>query len=282
MSLDSGRSPTPALEPTTIPPSIWDALTDSEGRKRLVERKILLPLLRKHLARKHGLAPARAVLLFGPPGTGKTHFARAIAARLEWALIEADLSAVALHPVRLANLLRQLFGLREVVVLFDEFEHLAMRRAPDRTEGRSITNEFLKWFDTLVTDGRLLLVCATNHVDLLDPALLRPGRFDFVVPVEPPDAMARRQLFEECLTRAEAAQVDLDRIVSAAEGLTAADIAEVWNRAAQRSFERELTTGRSSPVTTEDLVGAIATHRPSLSREDLEAFEHQMRAFARL
>src|SRR5919108_1729908 len=136
MSFDSRLSATPVLEPTAVPPATWDALTDSEGRKQLVERKIVQPILRGDLARKHGLTSARTVLLFGPPGTGKTHFARAIAGRLRWALIEADLSAVALYPARLARLFRQLFDLREVVVFFDEFEHLGMRRAPERTEGR--------------------------------------------------------------------------------------------------------------------------------------------------
>ena len=281
MSFDSGRTPTQVLEPTAVPPGTWDALAESEGRKQLVEREIVLPILRKDLARKHGLAPARAVLLFGPRGTGKTHFARAIAARLEWALIEADLSAVALYPARLARLFRQLFGLRSVVVFFDEFEHLGMRRAPERTEGRSITNEFLKRLDALSEGGQMLLICATNHVDQLDPALLRPGRFDFVIPVGPPDATARRRLLEGCLTRAQGAEVDLGRVVGAVEGLTAADIVEVWNRAAQRPFERELTTGRRAQVTTDDLLAAVATHRPSLSREDLEAFEHQVREFAR-
>ena len=282
MSLDPRPPTAPTLEPTAVPPATWNALTDSEGRKDLVERKIVLPILRRSLARKHGLAAARAVVLFGPPGTGKTHFARAIAARLGWALIEADLSAIALYPARLARLFRQLFGLREVVVFFDEFEHLAMRRAPENAGGRPVTNEFLKWLDALSEDDHLLLVCATNHVDLLDPALLRPGRIDFIMPVGPPDAAARRHLLEDRLARSENADVDVERAVGAAEGLTAADIGEVWNRAAQRAFERELTSERGARVTTDDLLAAIATHRPSLSRDDLAAFERQVREFARV
>lgn len=265
-----------------MPPATWDALTDSEGRKELVERKIVLPILRRDLARKHGLAPAKAVLLFGPPGTGKTHFARAIAARLGWALIEADLSAVALHSARLARLFRQLFSLHEVVVFFDEFDHLGMRRVRDNAEGRPVTNELLKRLDALSDDGRLLLICATNHVDQLDPALLRPGRFDFVVPVGPPDSVARRQMLLDCLARAENADVDLERVASSTNGLTAADLGDVWNHAAQRTFERELTSGQGARVTTDDLLAAISTRRPSLSREDLAAFDRQVREFARV
>lgn len=282
MSFDSGSSPAQVLEPRVVPPGTWDALADSEGCKQLVERKIVLPILRQDLAQKHGLAPARAVLLFGPRGTGKTHFAPAIAARLEWALIEADLSTVGTYPARLASLFRQLFRLRDVVVFFDEFEHLGMSRAHDHIEGRPITNEFLKRMDGLSEGGRMLLICATNHVDELDPALLRPGRFDFVVPIGPPDAIARRRLLTDCLTRAEDAEVDLDRVVADVDGLTAADIVDVWNRAAQRPFERELSTGRGARVTTDDLLAAIAKHRPSLSREDLQLFESQEREFARL
>jgi len=279
---DSSLPPAPGLEPTAVPPTSWDSLADSEGRKQFIERKIVLPILKRDLARKHGLTPARAILLFGPPGTGKTRFARAIAARLEWALIEADLSSVALSSERLAGLFQQLFSLREVLVFFDEFEHLGMRRVQAATENRPVTNEFLKRLEGLSEGGRLLLVCATNHVELLDPALLRPGRFDFVVPLGPPDASGRRQLLENSLARSERVEVALDQAVAATEGLTAADIAEVWNRAAQRAFERELTTGRPTRVVTDDVLIAARTHRPSLSRANVEAFENQVREFARL
>jgi transitional endoplasmic reticulum ATPase len=269
------------LEPTAVPPAAWDALADDDGRKRLVEQKIVLPILRKDLARKHGLQPPRAILLFGPTGTGKTHFVRAIAARLGWALIEADLSPVALYPARLAELFNQLFALRHVVVFFDEFEHLGMRRATQNAQTRPVTNEFLKRLDTVSKRGRLLLACATNHVDQLDPALLRPGRFDFVLPVGPPDAAARAQLLEERLSLAEETQVEIGRVVAATEHLTAADIVEVWNQAAQRAFERELANERTARVTTDDLLAAVATHRPSLSHEDLERFQRQVHQFAR-
>lgn len=282
MSSDPPPPSAPVPEPTAVPPAAWNALTDSGGRKELLERKIVLPILHRELAHKHGLAPARALLLFGPPGTGKTHFTRAIAARLGWALIEADLSAVALQPARLARLFRELFARREVVGFFDEFEHLGMRRAPDNAGGRPVTNEFLKGLDALSNDDNLLLVCATNHVDLLDPALLRPGRFDFILPVGPPDAAARRHLLEGRQACSENADVDLERASGAAEGLTAADIGEVWNRAAQQAFERELTSRRTARVTTEDVLTAVETHRPSLSPDDLAAFEQQVREFARV
>jgi transitional endoplasmic reticulum ATPase len=282
MSRDAPSGTVSRLEPTAVPPAAWDALADSDGRKQLVEQRIILPILRKDLALKHGLQPPHAILLFGPTGTGKTHFVRAIAARLGWALIEADLSPVALYPARLADLFNQLFGLRQVLVFFDEFEHLGMRRGTQNTEGRPITNEFLKRLDAVSKRGRLLLACATNHVDQLDPALLRPGRFDFVLPLGPPDAAARAQLIQDRLSLAEETDVDIARVVAATEHLTAADIAEVWNRAAQRAFERELATARTARVTTEDLLAATATHRPSLGPDELDHFERQVREFARL
>jgi SpoVK/Ycf46/Vps4 family AAA+-type ATPase len=76
--------------------------------------------------------------------------------------------------------------------------------------------------------------------------------------------------------------VDLERVVGAAEGLTAADLGEIWNRAAQRAFERDLTSQGAARVTTDDLLAAVETHRPSLSPDDLAAFEQQVREFARI
>jgi transitional endoplasmic reticulum ATPase len=274
--------PSAKLKPVPVSPHAWEELAISDAGKQFVDRKIVLPLQRSELAGKHGLAPPRAVLLFGPPGTGKSQLPRAIASRLGWSLIEADLSTVVQDPVRLADLFRESFQREDVVVFFDEFEHLGLRRAPERTDTRVLTNEFLKSVDALRADGQLLLVCATNHVTLLDPALLRPGRFDFIVPVGPPDGATRQQLLQSRVRRSDGARVDVDRVAAATDGLTAADITELWQRAAQQAFEREFFTGRPTRVGTDDLLVSSENLRPTLSDEDRAAFERDARAFARL
>jgi transitional endoplasmic reticulum ATPase len=274
--------PSTVLKPVPVSPRAWEELAISDAGKQFVDHKVVLPLQRSELAGKHGLAPPRAVLLFGPPGTGKSQIPRAIACRLEWSLIEADLSTVVQDPVRLADLFRESFQREGVVVFFDEFEHLGLRRAPERADTRVLTNEFLKSVDALRDDGQLLLVCATNHVALLDPALLRPGRFDFIVPVGPPDGATRQQLLQSRVRRSDGARVDVDRVAAATDGLTAADITELWQRAAQQAFERELFTGRPTRVGTDDLLGSSENLRPTLSDEDRAAFERDARAFARL
>jgi SpoVK/Ycf46/Vps4 family AAA+-type ATPase len=89
-------------------------------------------------------------------------------------------------------------------------------------------------------------------------------------------------MLEDCVSRGEDADVDLARVAGATRGMTAADIGEVWNRAAQRAFERELTGLGADRVTTDDLLAAAETHRPSLRPDDVAVFERQVREFARV
>ncbi len=125
------------------------------------------------------------------------------------------------------------------------------------------------------------MVCATNSVHSLDSAFLRPGRFDYVIPVGPPDEPARKAVWHRYLG-ASAAHVDLDRLVEASELFTPADIEFASRKGSQAAFEREVTERSGRPATTDDYLTAIADTRPTLTTELLTEFEADSEKFTRL
>jgi len=269
-----------------IGPGLWDALKGMEEAKEIIERRVILPLSELELAGRHGVVPPRAIVLFGPPGTGKTTFAKGIASRLGWPFVEvlpAELAAEGAE--RQAKLLADAFGrileLASAVVFVDEVEDLASTRHEERRVTPSITNEFLKQIPRLRDAPHHLLVCATNWVARLDPAFLRPGRFDYVLPVGPPNADARRPIWRRYIEEITDEEVDLEALVRASELFTPADIEFAARKAAQRAFEREHFQRERHRARTEDFLAAIADTKPTLTAEMVSGFDDDTDRFAR-
>jgi hypothetical protein len=268
-----------------IGPDRWSELDGMAETKALLERRIVLPLAEPGVAGRHGVVPPKAVVLFGPPGTGKTTFAKAVAGRLGWPFVElfpSRLAAEGSHGRALA--LREFFDLvydvEHLVLFIDEVDEIAGRRAarPD-TEG--VTNELLKAIPAFRARDDRLLVCATNSVRDLDPALLRPGRFDYVLPIGPPDAEARAALWRRFVAAVTTGPVDIDALVARTELFTPADIEYAAHKAAQAAFERALAAGADSPATGDDFAAAVAATRPTLSKAVVRDFEEDIERFAR-
>jgi transitional endoplasmic reticulum ATPase len=269
-----------------IGPGLWDALKGMEEAKEIIERRVILPLDDPELAGRHGVVPPRAIVLFGPPGTGKTTFAKGIASRLGWPFVEvlpAELAGEGAE--RQAKLLavafERLLELASAVVFVDEVEDLAAIRHEERRVTPSITNEFLKQIPRLRGAPHHLLVCATNWVARLDPAFLRPGRFDYVLPVGPPNADARRPIWRRYVEEITDEQIDLEALVRASELFTPADIEFAARKAAQRAFELEHFQRSPHRARTEDFLAAIADTRPTLTAEIVSGFDEDTDRFAR-
>jgi transitional endoplasmic reticulum ATPase len=269
-----------------VPPGLWSDLAGMETEKQVIERRIVDPLAHPEIAERYGVRPPKAVILFGPPGTGKTSFAKAIASRLGWPFVELFPSRLAATGSGgLAASLREAFAeiaeLDELVLFIDEVEEIATNRTGASTSELGVTNELLKLIPAFRQHDSRLLVCATNAVHSLDSAFLRPGRFDYVIPVGPPDQPARKAVWERYLGAA-ATGVDVDRLVSASERFTPADIEFAARKGAQSAFEREMRDGHGQPAATEDYLTAIGQVRPTLTAEMVAQFEEGQREFARL
>ncbi len=270
-----------------IDQSVWETISESQPPKQIVNRRIILPLTALELARKHAVIPPRTIIFFGPPGTGKTHFVRAIAGILQWWYIEVSPSNLMADGedrlgANLKRLMEKAASLDEVVLFIDEFEEIAGSRDHASRIDKSITNEFLKQVPLLKRRQRKnLFVCATNYIQQLDAALLRPGRFDCIIPVGGLDDQGRRTIFEHYLSNTNRGDVDVDRIVSMIALFTPADIEYLFQKVRQFAFEREYVNGKDYRVTTETFLEIIPQVPPTLTDEIIEEFEEDCVRYTR-
>jgi transitional endoplasmic reticulum ATPase len=269
-----------------LPPGLWGDMAGMEREKQIIERRIVDPLAHPDVADRYGVSPPKAVILFGPPGTGKTSFAKAISSRLGWPFVELFPSRLAATGTGgLAASLREAFAdlaeLDELVLFIDEVEEIATARSGASTAELGVTNELLKLIPAFRQHDSRLLVCATNTVHSLDSAFLRPGRFDYVIPVGPPDQPARRAVWQRYLGAANGG-IDVDRLATASELFTPADIEFAARKGSQAAFEREMRDQRGQPAVTEDYLTAIGEVRPTLTAAMLSEFERGKAEFARL
>lgn len=220
--------------------------------------QVLVEQRQRDILARHGLRPMRRLLLVGPPGTGKTSTARAIAGELGLPLFAIRLDTLITKFMgETAAKLRLVFdALAEArgVYLFDEVDALAGDRAAanDVGEIRRVLNSFLQFLEE--DESESIVVAATNHPRLLDNALFR--RFDAVLDFDLPDDTAIRSVITNRLATFKTGRVAWTRVIAAGRGLSHAEVA----LAAENAAKRSVLAGRDS-VATDDLVPAL-THRP--------------------
>ncbi|MCX9081735.1 MAG: proteasome-activating nucleotidase [Candidatus Methanoperedens sp.] len=221
------------------------------GLKKQIEEVIEtleLPLTNPELFIDVGVEPPHGIMLYGPPGNGKTLVAKAVAHRAKATFIRMSGSELVQKYIgEGARLVRDVFEMaREKapsIVFIDEIDSVGSRRTYDGTTGSSEVNrtmvQLLAELDGFDARGDVKIVAATNRIDLLDPALLRPGRFDRIIEIPSPDAQGRKEIFKIHTRNMKLKDVDLDELVGLTDGLSGAELKAIVTEAGMFVIRRK-------------------------------------------
>lgn len=254
-----------------------------EALKEEIRLKIIYPLQHKDLYAAYGKSIGGGLLMYGPPGCGKTHLARATAGETKSSFIPVGINDVL--DMWIGNSERNLHKIFErarrsapCVLFFDEVDALGAKRSDMRTSaGRHLINQFLSEFDgaNASNDG-LLILAATNAPWHLDPAFRRPGRFDRVLFVPPPDAAARAAVLRILCRGKPVEEIDYDQVAKKTENFSGADLKGLVDRAVEAKLQEAMKAGIPKPLGTKDLVQAAKSQRPTCSEWFATARNHAL------
>jgi proteasome regulatory subunit len=207
-----------------------------------------LPLTNPELFTDVGVEPPHGIMLYGPPGNGKTLVAKAVAHRAKATFIRMSGSELVQKYIgEGARLVRDVFDMaREKapsIVFIDEIDSVGSRRTYDGTTGSSEVNrtmvQLLAELDGFDARGDVKIVAATNRIDLLDPALLRPGRFDRIIEIPSPDAEGRKEILKIHTRNMKLEDVDIDELVGMTDGLSGAELKAIVTEAGMFVIRRK-------------------------------------------
>ena len=248
----------------------FDDVGGMSGIKKEIELKIIKPLQHPELYKAYGKKTGGGILLYGPPGCGKTFIAKATAGQVNARFISVGLNDIL--DMWIGNSEKNLHNIFEIarantpcVLFFDEIDALGASRSDmKQSSGRHLINQFLQELDGL--DGNnegLLVLGATNTPWHLDTAFRRPGRFDRIIFIPPPDAEARESIFRLKLKNKPVEAPDYKTLASKTENYSGADIEAIIDIAVEEKLEAAFVDGVPKPLTTKDLLQAAKKHKAS-------------------
>jgi len=241
-----------------------------EAVKKEIELKIIKPLLHPELYKAYGKKIGGGILLYGPPGCGKTFIAKATAGQVNARFISVSLNDIL--DMWVGNSEKNLHEIFELarqntpcVLFIDEIDALGASRSDmKQSSGRHLINQFLQELDGIdSTNEGVLIIGATNTPWNLDPAFRRPGRFDRIVFVPPPDITTREAILKLKLKNKPVATIDLQTIAKKAENYSGADIDAIIDIAVEQKLEASFDDGIPKPLETSDFLSALKKHKPS-------------------
>jgi transitional endoplasmic reticulum ATPase len=250
--------------------------------KQVLTETVIWPIVYPDTFARLGVAPTRGVLLYGPPGCGKTYIVKALAHDGRANVLSVKGAELMSKWVGESEAgVRQLFararGAAPSLIFLDEIDALASVRGSgggDDGVGNRVVAALLTEMDGIESLKGVVVIGATNRPDMVDPALLRPGRLERLLFVPPPDQAARAEIFQASAARTPLDQgVDLASLVARTEGYSGADCAAVIRQAALAAMRRSMD---APCVTAADVEAALTVVKPSLDRMQVE----QLRAFA--
>jgi SpoVK/Ycf46/Vps4 family AAA+-type ATPase len=249
-------------------------LADVGGLKQVKDRlnaSFLAPLNNPQLRKLYGKSLRGGLLLYGPPGCGKTFLAKAVAGELGAQFLHVSVADV--FDMYIGNTERNLHELFETarssapcVLFLDELDALGVKRTLTRNSGtRTSVNQLLTELDGVGSENEgVYVLAATNHPWDVDPALRRPGRLDRMLLVLPPDQEAREAIFRTHLRDRPIASIDTKKLAKRTDGFSGADIAHVVDSASEVALLDSVNTGVPRMITMADFEQALGEIRPSI------------------
>ncbi len=254
-----------------------------ESVKEQIRVKIIYPLTHAEMFAAYGKKAGGGILMYGPPGCGKTHIARATAGE-----VKANFISIGINDVldmwignserNLHQLFEQARNNRPCVLFFDEVDALGASRSDMRqSAGRHLVNQFLSELDGVKSNNEgVLILGATNAPWHVDSAFRRPGRFDQVLFVPPPDQTAREEILQLAMDGKPNEKVDYKKVASKTNDFSGADLAAIVDVAVEAKLHEAIKTGKPSPITTGDLTGVLKKTKPTTTEWFATARNHAL------
>ncbi|MHA1949848.1 MAG: CDC48 family AAA ATPase [Candidatus Thorarchaeota archaeon] len=274
----SDVSPSALREVLVEKPNVkWEDVGGLAKVKMQLREAVEAPLKHPEVFEEMGIRTPKGVMLFGPPGTGKTLLAKAVATESEANFIsvrgpEIFNKYVGESEKAVREIFKKARQTAPCILFFDEIDAILSSRGRQDDTGVSqrIVNQFLAELDGMQTLQNVLVIGATNRADILDPAVLRPGRFDGIVFVPPPDRDARLEIFSVHTRKMPLADdVDLEKLADETEGFSGADIEGLVREAAMAAVRDDW---KAKPVKMRHFEEALGEVRPSISPDDVKRF----------
>ncbi len=255
------------LKETTT--TLDDVVGLKEAKKALYEA-VEVPILHPELIKKFDISSTKGILLFGPPGTGKTMLMRAVANELG----DVHIVTVSGADIAKGGLERAVLTIKQVfdrakenapaILFIDEIDAIVASRENATQFNVQVTGEFLEELDGMKDATGVVLVGTSNRPDALDPAILRAGRFDKLIFIPPPEKEDRQRIFEQNLKKAPTSDdIDYAKLADMTVGYTGADIATVCKQAKLGALEKTLAAGQEAKIAQADIEKVLQKVRPS-------------------
>jgi transitional endoplasmic reticulum ATPase len=261
----------PSAPEVERPATNFASVGGMERVKEEIRMKIILPLQQPNLFKAYGKKVGGGILLYGPPGCGKTFLARATAGEVNASFVAVGISDVldmwiGQSEKNLHAIFEQSRAHRPCVLFFDEVDALGANRTDMlKSGGRQIINQFLSELDGVASSNEgVLVLAATNAPWHLDPAFRRPGRFDRIIFVPPPDLSARAIILRLMLRGKPVEEIDFDQVAKKTDGFSGADLKAVVDLAVEQKLREAMKAGSLRPITNRDLLDAAKSHKPTV------------------